>query len=132
MNSLLQRARLTLAVLAVLSLLLVVGATTTHTDSALRCVRHWGRLAAIPPEATHLAVETEGNPFTRSFRVRFQAPAEVINRWLNDSPGTREATLDRPIPTSRHYEIKPGEGANHAEVTVDDAKQVVTIYVAWS
>ena len=60
------------------------------------------------------------------------APAADIERWLKDSPGTREATPDSPSPGKRHFLIKPGGGAQHAEVNVDDEAGTVSIFVYWS
>jgi hypothetical protein len=62
----------------------------------------------------------------------FTASSEDIEQWLADSSGTREALLEKPTPTTRRYLIKPGGGAQHAEVTVDDASHTVSIYVYWS
>jgi hypothetical protein len=70
--------------------------------------------------------------FTRSFRVSFSAPAADIERWLQASPGTSEATPDRLSPGKRHFLIMPGGGAGHAELTVDDETGTVSIYVYWS
>lgn len=92
----------------------------------------WARLAPYPGSARELKATTEGSLFTRAFRVSFSAPAADIERWLKDSPGTREATPEHPTPGVRHFAIKPGGGAQHAEVTVDDASGTVRIYVYWS
>jgi hypothetical protein len=70
--------------------------------------------------------------FTRTFRVSFDAPAAEIDRWLQQSPGTREAAPSSPSPGVRHFQIEPGEGASNAEVTVDDQAHSVLIYVYWS
>ncbi len=98
----------------------------------LEIPREWARLAPYPASARGLRATTSGTMFTRSFRVYFSAPAADIERWLRDSPGTREATPDRPSPGKRHFAIAPGGGAQHAEVTVDDAAGTVSIYVHWS
>lgn len=94
-------------------------------------IQEWGRLAPFPEAAEPVKLEVKGNPFARSFRARFRAPGEEIERWLGASPGTGDAMLER-TPTTRHYEIKPGGGAQHAEVNVDDARHEVSIYVCWS
>lgn len=70
--------------------------------------------------------------FSRWFRVRFVAPADEIERWLSESPGTREAAPMTDSPGIRHFDIEPGGGAQHAEVDVDDTEHSVSIYVYWS
>jgi len=93
----------------------------------------WARLAPYPASARDLKATTEGRMFSRAFRVSFQAPAAEIERWLKDSPGTREAMpAHHPKPGVRHFEIRPGGGAQHAEVTVEDATGTVRIFVYWS
>ncbi len=94
--------------------------------------RVWARLAPYPDSAKDLRASTAGSAFSRSFRVSFSAPPADIERWLQASPGTREATPDRPLPGIRHFLIKPGGGAQHAEVDLDDTSGVVSIYVYWS
>ena len=70
--------------------------------------------------------------FTREFRTFFVAPPEDIEDWLQSSPGTREAVVTTPSPGLRHFKIKPGGGAEFAEVTVDDTQHSVSICVYWS
>jgi hypothetical protein len=96
---------------------------------AIGSVLEWARLAPFPVGEENLIVTTEGNMFTRTFRVHFQAAAEDISKWVDGSPGLRETT-----PTSekgsQHYVIKPGGRANRAEVILS-SKGVVTIYASW-
>ena len=98
----------------------------------LGIVQVWGRLAPVPESAEGLKVATEGGMFTRAFRVSFSDSMPEIDRWLNESPGTHEAKPERPTPGTRRYLIRPGGGAQHAEVTIDDASGLVSIYVYWS
>jgi hypothetical protein len=100
--------------------------------SAIETTLVWGRLAPIPQSAQGLSVLTEGSSFTRAFRIKFTASPEDVEKWLTDSPGTREAVLESLPPTTRRYSIKPGGGAQHAEVNVDDVSHTVSIYVYWS
>lgn len=69
--------------------------------------------------------------FTRSFRASFNAPMADVERWLRESPGTREVVAEQVSPTVRYFSIKPGGGAIGAEVTVKDSGDV-EIYVSWS
>ena len=100
-------------------------------EEARRCILEWGRLAPFPASAGTVRPTSGGNAFTRSFRASFHAPAADIERWLQASPGTREATVEVKA-IGRHYEIKPGGGAVQAEVNVDNATHAVSIYVCWS
>jgi hypothetical protein len=100
--------------------------------SAIKATLTWARLSPFPQSAHDLAIRTEGTMFTRSFRIQFTASSEDIDHWLADSTGTREAVPEKPTATTRHYMIKPGGGAQHAEVSVDDVSHTVSIYVYWS
>jgi hypothetical protein len=98
----------------VVSLLLVlsfVATRRTEQRQRLEIPREWARLAPYPESATDLRASTSGGMFSRAFRVSFSAPAADIERWLQESPGTREATPDSPSPGKRHYAISPGGGA---------------------
>lgn len=92
----------------------------------------WARLAPYPATASNLQATTEGSAFSRAFRVSFSAPTADIERWIQESPGPSEAKVDHPSPRVRHFEISPGGGAQHAEMTVDDEAGMVRIYVYWS
>ena len=102
-----------------------------NRESAINATKEWGRLAAFPDAAKNVVVTTEGNMFTRAFRVSFSAPREEIARWIDESPGLRETQpqIEGPI---RKYNIKPGGGAQRAEVVIDNSSNQVKIYVAWS
>jgi hypothetical protein len=98
----------------------------------MTCTLQWGRLAPYPPSARQISIKPEGNMFTRAFRASFTAPADEIERWLQESPGTRGAAATTVSPGIRHFEIVPGGGAQAARVTVNDTTSQVYIYVCWS
>lgn len=100
-------------------------------DEMLRLTLIWGRLAPLPATAQNFTITEEGNMFTRSFRASFIAPVADVERWLRESPGTlsHQRDLHRRLGGSL---ISPGDGAQHAEVTVDDSSGAVRIYVSWS
>jgi len=130
--------RLTLKRLLQLSVLALafggigVGYQAWDRREMLRTTLAWGCLAPLPASAREIRIRAEGSLFTREYRSSFSAPAPDIERWLFDSPGTREAA-PLPVPPSlRRFLIMPGGGAEHAEVTVDDCSGVVRIYVYWS
>lgn len=99
--------------------------------SGLEAARQWARMSPLPATANSLYVETRGGPFTREFTVRFHAPLDDVEKWLNDSPGTSSL---KPSVTGkmRVYSVEPGGGAMHAEVTVDDTSGIVMIHTCWS
>lgn len=93
----------------------------------------WARLAPLPASAHDVSIRPDGGMFTRAFRAHFAAPRPDIDAWLNASLGPREASPPETItPTRRHFDIRPGGGAVHAELTVDDAAETVDVYVYWS
>ena len=100
--------------------------------SAIACTQTWGRLAPFPPSATRPTIQVEGSIFTRAFRTSFMASPPDIERWLAASPGIGDAATTTPSTGFRRFVIKPGGGAQHAEVIVDDTDHRVSIYVYWS
>lgn len=99
---------------------------------ALETTLEWGRLAPLPPSAQQFNLTRHGSIFTRGFRSSFVAPPEDIEEWLRTSSGTREAVVTTPSLGVRHFQIKPGAGAEFAEVTADDSQHTVSIHVYWS
>ena len=106
--------------------------SSRNQASARECVVAWGRLAPFPASVTNFKITTTGSSFSREFRCSFDAPAAEIETWLERSPGISDAETSSPSPHIRHFKIRPGGGAQHAEVTVDDARHQVSIYVYWS
>ena len=100
--------------------------------AAIRCTLEWGRLAPFPASARDLKITTSGNMFTRSFHISFTAPADDIELWLRQSPGTRGVVPTTETPSIREFQIAPGGGAQAASASVDDAKHRVSIDVSWS
>jgi hypothetical protein len=100
-------------------------------NEMMALVLEWGRLSRIPASATHISIETEGNSFTRSFRVGFVAPKQDIESWIKDSPGLHETPSEELSNSKVKYIIAPGGGANRAEVTIDYVLSQVEIYVSW-
>lgn len=101
------------------------------TANGLEAAQKWARMSALPETATCLHVETRGGPFTREFTIQFTAPSDDLNSWLNRSPGTSKLN---PVIKGRFrvYNVEPGNGAMHAEVTVDDGANLVVIHTFWS
>ena len=110
----------------------VLGYRFWERNEMLRATLDWGRLAPLPASMHDFTITAEGGTFTRAFRTSFSAPIVDVERWLHDSPGTRDVTPERPSPASRRYLIVPGGGAAHADVTLDESSGAVGIYVYWS
>lgn len=90
-----------------------------------------GDLAPIPKDAHIKTVKTEGNTFTRSFRLVFETNEKSIRKWLSDSKGVRSAsTADDGSGTK--YVLKPKCGFDYAEIKVDSSVRTVAIYVSHS
>lgn len=100
--------------------------------SMIACTMEWGRLASFPQSMRDFTITAEGSMFTRGFRSSFKADPATIEQWISRSPGLKETTPDKSKAGYRKYAIKPGGGAQHAEVTIDDTTHEVRIYVYWS
>lgn len=130
------RTRKRLRLLAIAGVVCFVGLVVAYRiwdrQEMLRVTLIWGRLAPLPVTARDFTIIKEGSMFTRAFRASFTAPVADVERWLRESPGTRDVTPERLSSTTRRFLIWPGGGAQHAEVTIDDGSGVVRIYVYWS
>ena len=121
------------AATAWLGYMLLSHESSWNRASAIRCTLEWARLAPFPQSAGKLTITTSGSAFTRSFHVSFTAPAEDIERWLQQSPGTRQAVPTTETPGVREFEIRPGGGgAIGGTVSIDDGEHRVSIDVSWS
>jgi hypothetical protein len=97
---------------------------------ATEAMLEWGRLAPFPTTAQEITIRTEGGLFSRTFRCHFKAPKSDIETWVRSSPGLLEAESTYGDRKTK-YLIKPGGGANRAEVTIGDDGSV-QIYTSWS
>jgi len=91
----------------------------------------WTRLAPFPDEVTDFQISTTGSMFSRAFRASFKAEPAVIDSWLEKSPGVQDAEIEER-GTTVIYKIKPGGGAQHAEVKHDRRTNSVRVYTYWS
>jgi hypothetical protein len=69
--------------------------------------------------------------FTREFIIDFDASPADIAAWLAASPGIADAT-QRVERDERIYAIKPGGGAQFAELAFDTKKNHIRIRTYWS
>ncbi len=104
--------------------------TAEERKQAIDATLEWGRLAPFPSSAREFTIKVEGGFFTRTFRSHFKAPKGDIEIWIKQSPGLIDAESSY-ADGKRKYIIKPGGGANRAEVTIGD-DDAVEIYASWS
>jgi len=111
---------------------LVYGGSPAFRQSAIECTLEWARLAPFPDSAEDFTITTGGSPFTRTFVVTFTAPIADIEKWLQDSPGTRDEARELQSPEQHHFEISPGGGAGFAEMNVEFKTGRVYVRTYWS
>ena len=104
--------------------------TAEERKQAMNLTLEWGRLATLPASASDLTIKVEGGFFTRAFRSSFRAPRRDLDIWIKESPGLMDAAQTY-ADGKRKYIIKPGGGANRAEVTIGD-DDAVEIYASWN
>ncbi len=104
--------------------------TAEGRKEAIEATLEWGRLAPFPTSAREIKVKAEGGPFSRSFHCQFSASKSELEAWIKSSPGLLEAESTYGDGKT-NYRIKPGGGANRAEVTIGDDGSV-QIYTSWS
>ena len=126
------RSLIVLGLIVVLGVAAYGGYQHMRYRSMINCTLEWARLAPFPESAADFTINTEGSMFTRAFLAQFRASPEAIQQWVADSPGMQGVEPRVPRPNVRQFNIQPGGGAQHAEVEIDDAIDVVRIYVYWS
>ena len=129
-----------LTILLLLAISMIFGACVSSSrrgemaaeerTSAIEATLEWGRLAPFPSSAQEFTIKIEGGSFTRSFRTHFKAPRHDIDSWVKQSPGL-VSTEPTYADGKRTFIIRPGGGANRAEVTIGDDNSV-EIYTSWS
>lgn len=99
-------------------------------QSALATTREWARLNPFPTSAKNIKVDTRGGMFTREFYVEFDAPPADVEAWILASPGPATAKVSGG--NVRDYVIKPGGGAQFAELFFYTLTGHVVVHVYWS
>lgn len=105
--------------------------STDNQTTNLNTARAWARLDPLPASATNLQIETRSGLFTREFIVTFKAPPDDIKRWLQVSPGPREARHETRADAI-HYTITPGGGAGFAALDVALDYTFVRVWAKWN
>ena len=100
-------------------------------QSAIDTSIEWARLAPLPVPTREVSVETVGSPFTREFRLSFYLSEAQLEQWLSDCEGISDAKIFQEGEITR-YAIRPGGGAQFAEVRVNRSTGEVFVRTYWS
>ena len=103
-----------------------------NQTSAINATLEWARLAPLPSDAVNVNIQVKGGMFTRGFVVEFSASKESIAEWLSISPGTMDIQPQKTQQGDYVYGIKPGGGAQFAELILFEDGQQVRITTYWS
>ena len=101
-------------------------------QSAISTACTWARVAPPPTSARELKVGVSGSLFTRTFELSFEASPSAVAAWMKHSPGIQDAGPPELSGVLARYVIKPGAGAQWAEVRIDGRRNRVTIRTYWS
>ena len=102
-----------------------------YRQSAIDTSIEWARLAPLPVPTSEVAVEVAGSPFTREFRLSFHLSEAQLEKWLSDCKGISDAEIFQEGKITR-YAIRPGGGAQFAEVRVNWPTGEVVVRTYWS
>lgn len=119
-------------IIAVSGWLVLDDQSPINQRSALTAALDWARLTPLPNTATNLVITPKGSMFTREFIIEFTAPSVDVEKWLSKSSGTRGVKPTIQSNGRRVFNIKPGGGAQFAEVIVSSAGTTVKIHTYWS
>lgn len=102
--------------------------------SARAATLEWARLSPFPTDVEGFTITTDGNMFTRGFRVTFFGNPSDIAKWVQSCPGvidpkTEKTTAEDGTTT---YEMRGGGGAVFAEVIHHPDRGTVIIRTYWS
>ena len=91
----------------------------------------WSRLADLPKEKTNFKITPSGSSFTRTYKGSFKLPQDILDKWIEASPGLQDAEKEKISPNIIKYRIKPFK-AMYAAVTIDKNKNLITFLTIWS
>ncbi len=123
------RSKVSIALLILIAITLAVLGYNRH--SAIQTAIAWARVAPLPVTSICVDVETSGSMFTREITLSFTPTESQLFNWLIDSDGISDAERISSGDVTR-YLVLPGEGAQFAEVSIDEAIGLVTIRAYWS
>jgi hypothetical protein len=108
----------------------VVAWNRWERSSAIDTALSWSLMNSIPTGTKNVEVHQKGSMFSREFVVTFELPADQLEQWLKQSPGTKgvTATVDGLWEI---YQIR-GSQAQFAEVRVNRKTGQIRIRTYWS
>ena len=112
---------------------LAVGLTlfVKNRQSAIDTAIEWARLQPPPVSSLRVNVDTSGSMFSREIQLSFRADRDQLHRWLLESDGISDAKVSTKGSVTL-YDIRPGGGAQFAEVRVDESTGHVIVRTYWS
>ena len=99
-------------------------------ENAIETALKWCQLNDSPDLAKNIEVVIKGNTFTREFRISFIAEKDIIENWLNSSPGIEQKVS---LSADTELTIKPIlKDAQFGEIIVNTSFNTVIIRTYWS
>lgn len=123
------RSKVILVCLAILAM--AVTLFVLNRQSAIDTAIAWARLAPPPVSSLRVNVDVSGSMFSREIRLSFRPTEDQLERWLLASDGISDAQIIRHSEVTS-YRIQPGEGAQFAEVRVNESTGYVEVRTYWS
>lgn len=98
-------------------------------NEMLKIIIAGGNLAPLPQIAKINELKTEGNLFTRSFRLNFESDSTTIKNWLLSSKGIKSAEKSSSN-SSDIYVLHPQKRFSYGKVKVDRKHHLVAVYLS--
>lgn len=99
-------------------------------DNVIQTTLNWGGLAEFPEKIENLSIEKDGNLFSRTFLIEFNANQIEIQNWIIKSKRLKN-NMPEVHDEIKTYKIYPGEnGSFGGKVSIDKGK--VIICMSWS
>ncbi len=98
--------------------------------NAITTTLNWGGLAKLPNKMEKFSIRKYGSPFTRSFKMEFNADKKEIENWILKSKRLRENKPTK-IGKTKIYHIYPGENKSFGG-TISVENNSVKIEMSWS
>ena len=99
-------------------------------NNVIQTTLNWGGLAEFPEKIENLSIEKDGNLFSRTFLIEFNANQIEIQNWIIKSKRLKN-NIPEVHDEIKTYKIYPGEnGSFGGKVSIDKGK--VIICMSWS
>ena len=101
-----------------------------YHDKMIQDTVEWCRIDDFPVQG--IEIEVKGSVFSREYVGSFIASKELVDVWVENSPGLQNAKTEILSKGVIKYIITPGGGAQYAEVVIDFEYGKVTFRTYWS